>query len=153
MKAQNIPPSAESAMRMTFEQGREALRQQQELRAPTGEDRAHHHLAFDADIPQAGAEGDDQTDADQGERDPEVEDAAQLAAVFEGAFPEGVDDIEGVAADSDDQRRRDRQRDGDGQEQEADLDGKGAWGFHARLVNAQKGQSAPMPSSSTTSTF
>ena len=121
-----MPPSAASAIKIRLQQGREALGQQDVLRAPAGEERAHHHLALDADIPQAGAKGDDQADADQRERDPEIDDAAELAAVFEGAFPEGVDDFERVAPHGDDERRADRQRDGDGQEEEGDLDGDGA---------------------------
>ena len=86
-----------------MQQGRKAFVRQDVLRAPAGEEGAHHHLAFDADIPQAGAEGDDQADADQGERDPEIDDAAELAAVFEGAFPEGIDAFERVAPDGDDE--------------------------------------------------
>ncbi|MCY3781796.1 MAG: hypothetical protein OXG78_15890, partial [Chloroflexi bacterium] len=61
-----------------------------------------------------------------GERDPEIEDAAELAAVFEGAFPEGVDDFERVAPYGDDEDGADGQRDGDGQEEEGELGGDAA---------------------------
>ena len=125
------------------EQGRGALVQQDILGAPTGEERAHHHLALDADIPQARAKGDDQADADQGERYPEVDDAADFARVFECAFPEGVYDFQRVAPDGDDDRRANRQRNGDGQEEECQANGKRARGGHgARSLSISRRMSS-----------
>ncbi len=85
------------------------LWQVDELCAPTGEDRTHDHLAFDPDVPQTGGEGHNQPGACQGQRYPEVEDAAELARVGKCAVPGFLEDFDRVAFQQQNEQRCHRQ--------------------------------------------